>query len=123
MACRGASPDAGARANRFLQLLVAPVDVLPEVELPVSHVRGEVHDVHRDLLRQPDALVVASTLHRRLNLLYRPAKHPLRQLRRSFETDAAMARGAVGLREERFGRRVVQVDVVRVREEELYESE
>src|SRR5688572_40464 len=61
MACRSASPDAGAGAHRFFQLLVAPVDVLPEVELPVSHVRGEVHDVHRDLLRQPDALVVAST--------------------------------------------------------------
>ena len=74
-------------------------------------------------MRQLHRAVVGPGVHRRVDLLGRPAEHPLRELRRLLDADAAVAERAHVLVEQVLRRRVVQVDVEVVREEELHEAE
>src|SRR3954464_12680789 len=56
VACRGGR-------DTLHELIVALVEVVPEVELTVLRVRREVHDVHRDLPRQVYTMIVWALLH------------------------------------------------------------
>jgi hypothetical protein len=82
---------------------------------------GEVEDVDRQRMGKIDGLVRA-----RGDLLLKLLRRPLgtlqeivREIHRSFQPDAAVAQVPLGFGEQVVGRRVVEVDVVLVREHEL----
>jgi len=93
------------------------------MQLAVALVRREVHDVDGQFLREHDGAIVAARLHRRLHAVGRPAEHILGQLVGPFETNAPVAHRSHVPREERFLIRVVEIDIVVVREQELHEPE
>src|SRR5437762_5264947 len=62
------------------QLVIPIVEVVAEIELAVVDVGREVGDVDRNLARQPHATIIWTIVHCLLDLVRRPAEHPLRQL-------------------------------------------
>src|SRR6056297_4330611 len=87
---------------------------------------GAIYDVNRHLLAKLDLRLLPRIEHRMeecLWIAFLLGQERIGKLERLMETDAAMAEIALVAREQVLGRRVVQIDVVFVREHELHQPE
>ena len=112
----------GTIADLSLQRVVASIQVVGEKELTIAIVRGEIHDVHRNLFRQIHRPVISAGLHGFAHTIGRPSENEFGHLVRMFQADTPMTRRTIRVRKERLGWRVVQIDVEVVREHELHET-
>jgi hypothetical protein len=119
--------DAARKRARTLLRHVIPVDIGIQTDRSgVISPGREVDDVNGNRLLELDVPLVAS-VHRlddsRLVPLWRTLQHPLGERLGLFNPDAAVAERASGSCKQRIGWRVVEIDVVGVREDELHVSQ